>query len=93
MIAGGVAKKALAGDMAASFFWLKCKAGWREKDRFAEQQQVGSISFGWVDDPEVIAKRAGKKAKNASSDTGAGDGQADQVQPVTVPGQVSQLPN
>lgn len=93
MIAGGVAKKALAGDMAASFFWLKCKAGWREKDRFQQPEQAGNVVYGWADDVEAAAVPA-KKTKRDGNAAATGDAiPEDQVQAATGATQISRLPN
>lgn len=37
--------KVLSGDSASIFFWLKCQAGWREKDKLDETQSSSSVVF------------------------------------------------
>jgi hypothetical protein len=51
MVAKTLYKKATAGDTAAAIFWLKCRAGWRERSHF-EPNPAAPVPFIVSREPE-----------------------------------------
>jgi hypothetical protein len=60
LIGGTLAAKALSGDVTSCIFWLKCKAGFREKGSEYSQQQGGRVTYGWSDDVDAAATQQAK---------------------------------
>lgn len=49
-VAGALFRKAIGGDVAAAIFWMKTRAGWREKDRL----EITGLNGGAIETKRVL---------------------------------------
>jgi hypothetical protein len=52
-VADGIFRRAIAGDNASSFFWMKCQAGWNERHSLEVTLNKGK---GFVDGPKQLSR-------------------------------------